>query len=336
MLRECANYFKILIIFLSFAIPFTVLYYLDAQSFNLTWKGRTFYLFFIWLFVLELVLNWEKYRSETASKLSSTKRIFALCIALLLPTVYVVVANFFGLNVMIVDLARQFNVPWVDWMPLSTEYLVFTVFFALIVLLAYGLGGLTDFSLSTFFLGAIGVVYMIDNLYPCGRFTPFQIFVPTTATLATNVLNSMGYHTLLQNSGSMPDLAIWDSQGKVARFSIAWPCSGVESLLIYTVTVLLFLKKIAIPWKKRIIYFMIGATVTYFINVLRIVTIFVIAIDGGDYMYFHDYYGQLYSITWIMSYLLIIMGSRILWSKIKSRTAMAQNFRCEPKMSNAV
>lgn len=64
---------------------------------------------------------------------------------------------------------------------------------------------------------------------------------------------------------------------------------------------------------------MLGVVVTYFINVLRIVTIFVIGINGGDWMAFHNIYGQLYSITWIVSYPLLIIGSQMLWAKIKNR-----------------
>jgi exosortase/archaeosortase family protein len=64
---------------------------------------------------------------------------------------------------------------------------------------------------------------------------------------------------------------------------------------------------------------MLGVVVTYFINVLRIVTIFVIGINGGDWMAFHNIYGQLYSITWIVSYPLLIIGSQMLWAKMRNR-----------------
>jgi len=326
MLRECAIYikrhghhFKILVIFLSFSVPFALLYYTDSLSFEATWKGRTFYLFFIWLFVLELILSWDKYGSKMANKPGSTIRIFVLGVALVLPTVYVVVSNFYGLNAMIFELARQYGIRTAaEFVPLSTEYLVFAALFAAVILLSYGIDGLVDFSLSPTFLGAIGAIYMIDSVYPYGRFIPFQIFVPTTATLAANVLNLMGYQTLfLAPLEGTPRLMVWKTWPYVVTFGIAWPCSGVESLLIYyTVTILLFLKKTVIPWRQRIIYFVIGAIVTYFINVLRIVTIFVIALNGGDYVHFHSYYGQLYSMTWITSYPLIIIGSRILWAKL--------------------
>lgn len=301
---------------LSFIVPFLILYFLYPNSFEATWKGRTYYLFFLWLVSLEITLGWEELQTDKVDKLRSI-RTFAFIIALLLPTIYVVAANYCGLNAIIADLAKQNNISWIDWILISTEYLVFAVLFCLIILLEYGINGLMDFSISTFFLGTIGVIYTIDNLCPYGRFTPFQIFVPTTAKLAANVLNLMGYQTrFLALVEGMPDLVAWNSYG-VARFQIAWPCSGVESLLIYTVTILLFLKKTAIPWKHRIVYFIIGAIVTYFINILRIVTIFIIEINRGDVWAFHDYYGQLYSITWIISYPLIIIGSRALWSKIR-------------------
>jgi len=319
---------------LSFTIPFLVLFLLYPKSFEGdptwegSWQGRFFYLFFLWLVSLETILNWEKLQTNKVGKLRSI-RTLTLIIALLLPTIYVIISNYCGLNALIRDIAQQNNVPLGHLLPLSTEYLVFALLFNLIILLAYGTKGLIDFSISASFLGIIGIVYMVDILYPYGRFAPFQFIVPTTAMFAANFLNFMGYQTRLSVAtdpyyGSTPLLVVWDSQNRVAGFKIAWPCAGVESLLIYTLTILLFLKRSPIPWKQRIIYFVIGALVTYFINILRIVTVFVIAINGGEWMRFHNIYGQLYSIAWIISYPLIIIGSRILWQKFRSRKLLRE------------
>jgi len=304
---------------LSFIAPFLILYSLYPKSFEATWTGRTFYIFFLWLASLEIVLNWEKLQTNKMDKLWSMRTV-AFIIALLLPTMYVVTANCYGLNALIVDLATKNEVPAANWTPLSTEYLVFTVLFAIIILQAYGVGGLMDFSISVLFLGIIGLIYTINYLYPNGKFLPLQFIVPTTASLAANVLNLMGYRTQwLGINNNMPAFIAWDSQGNSSPpFAIAWACAGVESLLIYTVTILLFLKKTPISWKQRTVYFIIGAIVTYFINILRIVAIFVISINGGDWLTFHDFYAQLYSITWIISYPLIIIGSRALWRKIRN------------------
>jgi len=310
---------------LSFIIPFVLLYSLYPESFEMTWKGRTFHLFFLWLISLETILNWEKLQTSRIGKIRSIRTVVFIT-ALVLPTIYVIAANYWGLNSMLSDLARK-NMVYIEsvrWVPLFAEYLVFTVLYALIVLLEYGMSRLPDFSLSMTFLGLIGLVYTIDTLYPFERFTPFQIFVPTTATLAANILNLMGYQTrfLPPQILGVPLLEAENSKGS-ASFNIAWPCSGVESLLIYTVTILLFLKNTAISWRHRIVYFIIGAFVTYFINILRVATIFVIQINEGDLarQRFHDYYGQLYSITWIIFYPLIIIGSQTLWRKIRNRKA---------------
>jgi thaumarchaeosortase len=321
--KKNTNIIKKISPILSFIIPFLLLYSLYPYSFEATWKGRTYYLFFLWLISLELILGWEKLQTSKVNKLWSI-RTGAFIIALLLPTIYVIATNYYGLNDILLNISVQNHVYWANAMPISIEYLVFTMLFALIILLENGIKGLLDFSISTLFLGIIGFIYTVDNIYPFGTFTPFQIFVPTAAVLAANVLNLMGYQTSITittdpTSGSLPYLRAWNPKNPLteASFGIAWPCSGIDSLLIYTVTILLFLKKSAIPWKQRIIYFAIGAIITYFINILRIVTIFTITLNGGDWHQFHSYYGPLYSITWIISYLLIIIGTRTLWGKIK-------------------
>jgi len=301
----------------SIIIPFLILYFLYPDSFEKTWKGRTYYLFFLWVFSLEIILNWDELQTRKISKMKSARTI-AFIITLLIPTIYTIVANLYGLNTVIQELAERYNIFWAQCMPLSTEYLVFAVLFGLIVLLEYGINGLKDFSLSTVFLGIIGAIYTIDNIYPQGRFTPFQVLVPTTTMLAANVLGLMGYQTRLKPPiEGMPRLEAWNSQGHYGA-QIAWACSGIDSLLIYTVIILLFLKKTAIPWKQRIIYFVIGAVITYFINVLRIAAFFIIAINHGDIWAWHNLYGSLCSITWIASYPLVIIGSRVLWSKIRN------------------
>jgi len=328
-----ASILKKILPILSFIIPFLLLYSLYPYSFEVTWHGRTFYLFFLWLVSLEFILDWEKLQASKVNKLRSIRTV-AFIIALLLPTIYVIAANYYGLNDMIVSFSLQNGIgqEWANAMPVSIEYLVFTMLFVLILLLNSGVKGLLDFSIAAFFLGIIGFIYVIDNIYPYGTFTPFQIFVPTTTTLAAYVLNLLGYQTEWKGESlGTPVLKAWNSKGEF-QAGIAWPCSGIDSLIIYSVTILLFLKKSAIPLNQRIAYFIIGAVITYFINILRIVTLFIIAINGGDWHQFHNYYGPLYSITWIICYLLIIIGTRALWGKIKhSKTTSMISGESPPK-----
>jgi exosortase/archaeosortase family protein len=128
----------------------------------------------------------------------------------------------------------------------------------------------------------------------------------------------------------MPYLTATDpaNPARTATFAIAWPCAGIESFLIFTVVALLFLKRMPMSLKAKVSYFAVGAVATYFINVLRIVTIFTIGMDNGTTSeavnLFHNYYGPLYSIAWIVAYPLIIVGSQSLIRRIARKPLPAQ------------
>jgi len=326
-LRETLNLLPII----AFAIPFIMLYLIQdvafSYSFEATWKGRAFYIFFIWFAVLEIIVSWEKLQLK-AFKRPKYVRTIALILALSLPTIYVVVSNFYGLNEAICEWSKKNNIAGGTWghifMPLSIEYLAFAAFFFLIVFLQYGAYGLRRISLAPSLLATMGIIYMIDNLYPYGRFTPFQIPATATATVTSLILNFMGYQTSLYcklspQLGWAPDLFYYDPAVGRERyvFTVAWPCSGVESLIIYALFMLIFLRDLDISRTRKVIYFVIGAIITYFINIGRIIALFMIAINYGSgselFTRFHEYYGQLISISWITVYpLLIMVGGNIL------------------------
>jgi thaumarchaeosortase len=182
---------------------------------------------------------------------------------------------------------------------------------------------LTGFALPALFVGLIGVIYTIDNVFPYGQFTPFQLLVPTSATLAAGILSLMGNSVVMGTdlSTSMPTLQVTGSLG-TAKFAIAWPCAGIESLIIFTAVSLLFLKRMSISRKAKIGYFAFGGVVTYLINILRIASIFTIGMQFGvnssQVEAFHSYYGPMYGVAWIISYPLIIIASQMVWQKYKN------------------
>jgi exosortase/archaeosortase family protein len=295
---------------------------LHPQTFEEVWKGRSFQLFFVWLIALEMILGWENMQTTKLSEPTSARTILFV-ISLMLPIVFVGITNFAGGNSLIQDIAQQYGVQWYWDVPVAVEFFVFAVLFSLTVFLAYGWSGLKSFSVPIFFSAVVGGIFMVDNLYPYGQFTPFQMFVPTTAALASALLGFMGYNSSLNlPSGIMPQLTVIDPANPLnppVAFSIAWPCAGIESLLIFTVVILLFLKRMPISWKSKIGYFVVGAVVTYFINAFRIVGIYLVALSGGDTDYFHNTIGPLFAIPWIVGYPLIILGIQSLWHRFTNR-----------------
>jgi hypothetical protein len=127
-------------------------------------------------------------------------------------------------------------------MPLAIEYLVFSLLFCGTVFLSFGKKGLVGFALPAFFAGLVGVLYTIDNVFPYGQFTPFQLLVPTTATLASGVLGLMGYSSVsgIEIGTVMPTLQVSNALGSKVRDCVV---AGIESL-IFLAVVLLFLNKI--------------------------------------------------------------------------------------------
>jgi thaumarchaeosortase len=312
---------------IAFVVPMVWLYFLDAASFESMWKGRTFQLFFVWLIALELILGWESFKETKLSRLRSPRTV-ALIIAMVLPTVYVWAAYFLDLNNAISNwaFANGLTGDWARAMPVSMEYMAFAVFFIAIVFLAFGRKGIINYGIPAFFMAMVGAIYIIDNVFPYGNFTLFQVFVPTTANAAAAVFNLMGYSTVMTQQtdpvhATMPILTVSGPAG-TTQFGIAWPCAGIESFLIYTVVVLLFLKRMPISWKAKLGYFAFGAIITYFINIARIVTIFFIGMQYGAASLavdeFHKYYGPLYSITWIIAYPLLIFLVQGLWRRYRN------------------
>jgi thaumarchaeosortase len=315
---------------IAFAAPLTLLYILNPvdpylnlsaqQSFEFMWKGRTFQLFFVWLIALEFILGWETIKNKI--NLKSRVASAAYTLVLLLPSVYVLLEYYLGLNGAIAALAQQSGVAFADSMPLAIEYLAFSAMFCIVVFAAYGKKGLSGFALPALFAVLVGVLYTIDNVFPYGQFTPFQLLVPTTSALAAGVLGLMGFSVVSGTDvgSGMPTLAVSGAVGS-ATFAIAWPCAGIESLLIFTAVALLFLKRMNIGWQAKVGFFAVGAAVTYLINVLRIANIFVLGMQYGvsshEVDMFHFYYGPLYAMAWIVAYPLIILAATSAWHRIR-------------------
>ena len=304
-----------------------VLDYLNIESFSAfnssflfeeTWKGRMFYLFFIWLFFIESIIYWNKIVER---KPQNRARILACFACALIPTIYVLVVNFVpNASQTILNIGQNVGIIGGDFLtkdwPLSLEYLIFLVFFASATLLAYGKRALT-FSISLSLLGVIASAYMIDTIYPFGLFNPLQLFALPTAASTAAFFELLGYQAtlsfpLLYKVGSqysrLPYLYI-TSGSKSAGALIGWPCAGVHSLLLYILIILVFFKRSEILSFRKAVYFIFGLFGTYFVNILRIYSILVIQLNYGQdaATVFHNNYGELYFFTWIFLYILLIV-----------------------------
>jgi len=305
---------KIVLVFAAFIVPLIILYRIDPGSFDYLWKGRAPYFLFLWLFGLETALGWKKLKTEHTT--FWTKKTVLATVILLLPTVYAVGLNF-GLQSGIVELGKAVGVPIIDgdtwylthsW-PFSLECILFAVFFVASIWLLYGVRGLNAFSVSAFFVGGVGIFYMIDTFYPNGTFTVLQSLVPITTSGVAAILNLLGYETEILPAGEEGlFLKVGMGGGKPYEAIIAWSCAGSHSLFLYSFMIMLFLRGTSISRMRKIIYVAVGAAGTFFVNILRIVTIYVIGSNSGDSpaKLFHEFYGEFFFIAWMFIYLTIV------------------------------
>jgi thaumarchaeosortase len=305
---------KTVLVFAAFIVPLIILYVIDSVSFDYLWKGRAPFFLFLWLLFLEAILGWKNLKTERTT--FWTKKTVLAAVILLLPTVYAVGLNF-GLNDAIVEVGRSVGVPaeqFGEWYvthswPFSLEYILFAAFFVASIWLLYGVRGLKAFSVSAFFVGGVGVFYMIDTFYPNGTFTVLQSLVPITTSGVAAILNLLGYATeILPAGGDGLLLKVSLGGGRPYEAIVAWSCAGSHSLFLYSFMIVLFLRGTGISRMRKIIYVVVGAAGTFFVNILRIVTIYVIGINSGasPAKLFHEFYGEFFFIAWMFIYLTIV------------------------------
>jgi thaumarchaeosortase len=301
------------LLFLAFIVPIIILYILDAGSFDYLWKGRAPYLLFLWLFFVETFLGWKKLKEDF--DIGWTKKTVLAALILILPTIYAVGLNF-GLQNGIQELGKIIGVPaeqYGEWYlthswPFSFEYILFGLFFIASIWLLHGKRGLKTYAVSCFFIGGVGIFYMIDTFYPYGTFTFLQSFVPVTVYGAISILNILGYGTRTFSSGS--DGLGLTVAGANSSYSaiVSWSCGGSHSLFLYSFMIMLFLRGSSITRTRKIIYVVLGALGTFLVNILRIVAILLTGVNSGASLAatFHEFYGEFFFIAWMFIYLTLI------------------------------
>lgn len=307
---------------ISFSLPIIILMFLDyfdIESFSVfnqefrflsTWKGRMFYLFFLWILFVESIIDWSKIVEK---KPKNRFRIFAFFVCAVIPLIYVLSVNFWGIDQVILSVGEGLgftDTSLVFHWPLCIEYLVFAFSFLVAIFSAYGKLGLGHFSIALSLLVGMSVIYTINAFEsgPAGIFKPFEMLALPTAACAVAVLDILGHSCTLHfqaGPNSMP--LIITSSGAAY---IGWPCAGVHSLFLFIVIILLFFKRSSISTFRKFAYFVVGIIGTYLVNVLRIVSYFVILENDGTSAarFFHNSLGELYFVSWMFIYILIIVS----------------------------
>jgi thaumarchaeosortase len=328
--RNIASVLPYLIIVLSFVLPITILYVAEPESFQLVFAARNPYIIFLTIFILETIIAGKKFKRQL--HFSKRVRVLLAFTIMIIPTAYVTATSFFGLKNAVMDLGKLVGVPYqrfgnwfidVEW-PISLEYIVLVSSYTSIILLAYSIDGLRKLAISLSFLWVTCTFFLLDTFAPYGTIYLLQAFVPFTARSAASILRFLGYETIVgQISGDLGPGVSLIVVGQTQSFSAAvyWPSAGIQSLFIYFIVMLLFIKNLSFTPKWKIFSFTVGALGTLIANVFRIVSICILGVQSGRdvAVLFHDYYGELFFIAWMLIFVTLISFGPKIMKKLTAR-----------------
>src|SRR5208337_3796937 len=306
------------------AIPVLFLFIMAPQTFELSWAGFGKLgrggLFFVLFFLGFDLLDLPKIKIQW-----SIKRKAAGAVIVLVAVVYFLEVGlgqeFTGL---IFDLGRMLGASGdvSNSFLMATDYVADSIYLAALTAVLFGLGMIRRVITPIVFASGMLVFYLLDAFFPYGSLGPLQFWanfiVAGVAVLSrlfglpidgfTNHLNISGVHGYF-------------------RLVVYWPSVGVQSILIYSVVMVVIAAKLQAPRMRKLIYALVGISGTILLNVVRIFSIayygYAYATTGQQLDAFHNAIGEILFPIWIVVFLMLII-------KLEDHLADSRQGRMKP------
>lgn len=200
-----------------------------------------------------------------------------------------------GLGIYVLDIAYNLYRRYILGIPKSPSDVGFGLIDMLIAFIGvciafYGLRGFRHFKLPTAYLVVLIVGYQLE--YSISEVAFLQNFL---ANLITSVLNILGISTSVNGN-----LVTVQRVGQ--PLAIDADCTGVKGILAYGSLAVLMILDVKATKKRKALSTAIGFIGTFLVNILRLLTIFLVVyffgIDAG--MAVHTYLGYSLFIVWVL------------------------------------
>jgi thaumarchaeosortase len=200
---------------------------------------------------------------------------------------------------------------------LAMDFVGYAVYCIAATALLYSVRSIRLMTLPVIYLVGLGILDAMDAYFPEDSLAFLQVWVYLIWNVVVFLLSLMGFHTNLDAARAplnLPSLILrgnqlflWGYKGYVG-LAIYWPSSGVVSMIIYSLVILVLMVKLDAPRKRKVVYAVIGAVGTYFVNVIRITLIVLyITYVSSNFQAFHASIGEVLFIAWIFIYLLAVI-----------------------------
>jgi len=293
-----------------------------SDTFSMSWnQGRGGFLFGLAFIVAEIV----------GIKFVVSKNRLIFGIPLVIATVIYFVALDFGLHDYILNAAPAFNVVGCEvanpqgciysW-ALLWDFVVITIFVFAAAVILFGKKWIRIVIAGPVFLAGSAIILSLDTFFPFDTLGPLQYFVPylvETNVWLINVLE-LGIATGRDN--------IMFLRGDHGPFvlQVFWPSAGVHSIIIYSLVMMAFLLKMNIQRNRKMLYFGLGIIGTIIINLIRIFSLSVFALNVStnpvEFEEYHSIAGEIMFLPWLFIFLLVVTA--IETKRMKEKEASVQ------------
>jgi len=290
------------------AVPIVFLFAIAPQTFELSWAGFGKLgrggLFFVLFFLGFDLLDFKK------GKIHWTRlRKFGVALTVLGATVYFVQVGLGqDLTNLIYSIGRSLGASGEvsNSFLMATDYIAMSVYLVLLTTVLFSVGTIRRVITPIVFSVGMLVFYLLDAFFPYGSLGPLQFwanFIVAGVVFLATLFNLHIY-------GFMNHLTINGLHGPY-YLVVYWPSVGVQSILIYSVVMVVIAAKLQAPLFRKVIYATVGIVGTIFLNVVRIFTIsyygYVYATSGQQLDAFHNVIGEVLFPIWIVVFLVLIL-----------------------------
>ena len=309
------------------AIPVLVLFALAPETFELSWagfgklgRGGLFFVLFFLAFEL-----WD-FRKTHKPRLKRPYVIAAIMILGLSLFYFAGVGISPAFTELIYSVGRALGAAGQvsnSWL-MASDYFVMAVYLFLLAIVLFSVRGVRGVVTPIILSIGMLIFYLLDAFFPYGSIGPLQFW-------ANSIVASVGFLSWffgLPIYGFSNLLTINGVHG-FFRLAVYWPSVGVQSMLIYSLVMILLAAKLDSPLRRKVIYATIGVVGTIFLNVIRI---FIIAYYGFAYAYtgqeldaFHNSIGEILFPIWIVAFLALVLHIEGRLANSKSRPTKAKS-----------
>jgi len=200
---------------------------------------------------------------------------------------------------------------------LALDFAFYAIYCLATTALLYSIRSIRFMTLPVIYLVGLAILDGMDAYFPEDSLAFLQVWVYLIWNVVVFLLSLLGFHTEYGPTTAplhLPSLILrgnqlflWGFKGFVG-LAIYWPSSGVVSMIIYSLVIVVLMVKLDAPRTRKAIYAAVGAVGTYFVNVIRITLIVLyITYISSDFQAFHASIGEVLFIAWILIYLLAVI-----------------------------